>query len=356
VAWWDVCRQGTDCAAWNPTPGNGQRNDVSVPLPVGTTITSPVDGIILPQHPGGGFFSYYGRQDWGGEVDIASYLPDYGGVKNVNILHLDTITVRPGTTVKRGDVIGTSGGQTSGGHWPSNPRWSTGPHVGIGVHDMASWDAMRDPAILMRRLWSGVGGSVLPSQNQLQGSGIGDIPRTGPATGIPLTDTTSQTSSGDCGPQPDPSNYALKYTDPLFWKDLAAWELCRANKNVNPWEVIKAQFRVIFHFLDQPIRIFKFGAGLLLIIIAAGLFIAVPALEATGAATRQPGITAVGRALHAPSQKSAGRVAGGFAASSRQAARQRQARAPRGRQARPQAAPPAAPSVKPAPAPGGATP
>src|SRR5207248_205005 len=67
-------------------------------------------------------------QAWGGEVFEK---PDKGGPEEY-VFHLDQINVKPGQHVKAGQIIGLSGGQTSGGSHPTSPQYSTGPHIHFG--------------------------------------------------------------------------------------------------------------------------------------------------------------------------------------------------------------------------------
>lgn len=167
--WWDVCRPGSAnrpaaCGGVNlgghgdPASGNGYRQDYSVPLDVGTDVVSPVNGIILPKADTT-LKSLFGRQDWGGEVDILTLYPTYD--KNnptvVTLLHFDTLDkdVTPGLVVAAGDHLGTSGGQTSGGNWPSNPKDSSGPHVGAAIRPYGTWGGYWDPTRMMQDAWSG---------------------------------------------------------------------------------------------------------------------------------------------------------------------------------------------------------
>src|SRR5579859_2239277 len=211
MAWWDVCNNGTTCTPWNPggagapASAGGQRNDYSIPLPVGTPVTSPVSGIVLDNHTsGGGYYSAYGRQPWGGEVDVLTFLPQYGGLVVVNLLHMDTVRAKPWDRVRAGDVLGTSGGQTSGGTWPSSPQFSSGPHMGIGVHGVASWSDMRNPATLLQSLWAGHNLSSMPQPEQLQAAGLGALPQGQPIQGsgsiqvVPATPGQNGTTPGPC--------------------------------------------------------------------------------------------------------------------------------------------------------------
>lgn len=84
---------------------------------------------------------YAGRTCWntsctstsGGVVIINAFVPTLGE-ESTYYLHLDTISpeVFVGRTVNKGQYIGLSGGQTSGGNWPASPWWSEGPHIEIG--------------------------------------------------------------------------------------------------------------------------------------------------------------------------------------------------------------------------------
>lgn len=80
-------------------------------------------------------------QDWGGQVFLSQ---DDGGIEFH--YHLDDIVVRPGQHVAAGQLIGYSGGQTSGGKHPTKPQWSTGPHTHYGVRNPVT-----DPAQLVSR-------------------------------------------------------------------------------------------------------------------------------------------------------------------------------------------------------------
>jgi murein DD-endopeptidase MepM/ murein hydrolase activator NlpD len=65
----------------------------------------------------------------GGEVFIQ---PDAGGPQEYGF-HLDQVDVKAGQHVKAGDVVGYTGGQTAGGQHPTDPAWSTGPHLHFGL-------------------------------------------------------------------------------------------------------------------------------------------------------------------------------------------------------------------------------
>src|SRR5260221_1564124 len=66
---------------------------------------------------------------WGGEVFVQ---PDNKSVPEYYMYHLDTEVVHAGQHVAAGQELGLSGGQTSGGSHPAQPRYSTGPHTHVG--------------------------------------------------------------------------------------------------------------------------------------------------------------------------------------------------------------------------------
>jgi murein DD-endopeptidase MepM/ murein hydrolase activator NlpD len=70
-------------------------------------------------------------QPWGGQVFVETNVPGIGPIEEY-FYHFDEIDVSPGQTVARGQKLGLSGGQTSGGEHPTNPHYSTGPHTHVG--------------------------------------------------------------------------------------------------------------------------------------------------------------------------------------------------------------------------------
>lgn len=67
----------------------------------------------------------------GGVVIVISIVPGYGR-QSMYYLHLDSIDVFAGDVIKKGQILGLTGGQTSGGNWPTSPQFSSGPHIEIG--------------------------------------------------------------------------------------------------------------------------------------------------------------------------------------------------------------------------------
>lgn len=291
MPFWDALKteQGY---GWNPTPGAGQRNDYSIPLVQGTPIEAPVSGIVLPEHTNGsGDYSYYGRKDWGGEVDVLTFLPRYGGLVNVNVLHFDTINVQPGDVVLKGQtVLGTSGGQTSGGTMPSSPTYSTGPHIGIGVHAPDSWDRMYNPQPLISDLLAGKDTSSVPAHNQLQSGGLGWIPLSigigGTGTGGDTPQQQQQGGQDFKSTSSDCSQYAG--IDPRGW-------ICNLNLAIGNF------------FSSYGMRIVKVLLGLGLFSTGIVLFVA----GSLGGDIAAAGVTAAGMPEAAPFASAALRGRGG---------------------------------------------
>lgn len=84
---------------------------------------------------------YAGRTCWnvsctntsGGVVIIDAYIPHLG-LESSYYLHLDELAagLHKGQSIAKGEYIGLSGGQTTGGNWPVSPEWTAGPHLEIG--------------------------------------------------------------------------------------------------------------------------------------------------------------------------------------------------------------------------------
>lgn len=101
-------------------PGGGEYGE-DVATPFHTQITAPYGGTV--------FNASY--QPWGGEVGIQANVPGVGLV-NEYVQHLDQLSVQVGQTVSAGQLLGLSGGQTSGGSHPASPQYSSGPHTEVG--------------------------------------------------------------------------------------------------------------------------------------------------------------------------------------------------------------------------------
>lgn len=92
-------------------------------MPVDTPITAFKSGVIAQSD-----YAVWGGKPGGGEVFVK---PDDGS-DEYYFYHLDNINVKTGQHVSSGDVIGLSGGQNIGGKHPTDPAWSTGPHLHVG--------------------------------------------------------------------------------------------------------------------------------------------------------------------------------------------------------------------------------
>lgn len=238
MAWWDIAF-GDAGTPWSPP----DRYDYSVGLPVGTPVESPVNGIVLPDNGGGlsGLYSAFGQKPWGGEVDILSSLPSYpgrGGLAVVDVIHFDTLNVQPGDVVTQGSVIGTSGGQRSGGHWPSEPRYSTGPHIGVGVRSYSGFTPAWNPLTLLRNLLSGTPQSYVPTAQQLQQAGLSNVP---------INNVTESYRTSD----------ASASTSPYAGKLVGTFGGLPVNVSFNLFSGLDK----FFHWFADPLNIFKLLAG-----------------------------------------------------------------------------------------------
>lgn len=124
--WWEAT-----FFLWSPNSGV---TDAQIQVPYGTPITAPVNGVVIDAS----------RQPWGGQVNILTYVPGIGN-QVLSLIHFDSLNVQAGDIVHVGDLLGASGGQTSGGHWPvapHNPPWSTGPHIGLRLYDPNNFNNM----------------------------------------------------------------------------------------------------------------------------------------------------------------------------------------------------------------------
>jgi murein DD-endopeptidase MepM/ murein hydrolase activator NlpD len=96
---------------------------VDISTPQDTPITAFKSGVVKQED-----YAYWGGKAGGGEVFVQ---PDDGS-SEYYFYHLDNINVKTGQHVSAGDQVGLSGGQNSGGSHPTDPAWSTGPHLHVG--------------------------------------------------------------------------------------------------------------------------------------------------------------------------------------------------------------------------------
>lgn len=118
----------------------GIHDAIDIATPFHTEITAPFGGIVVEA----------GNTRWadgltsGGIVGIRTNVPGKGNTEEY-FLHLDELApgLAPGQLVMSGQTIGLSGGQNAGGHWPTSPKYSSGPHThwGFGA------PYLRDPGV-----------------------------------------------------------------------------------------------------------------------------------------------------------------------------------------------------------------
>jgi murein DD-endopeptidase MepM/ murein hydrolase activator NlpD len=127
---------------------NGEQG-VDLGTSYGTPITDILGGVVKAVNCAVG---------WRCEVDVAT---TYQGQQvTESFLHIDQPAVAAGQRLSPGDLVGLSGGQTSGGINNDDPNFSTGPHVEYDIFGGAAWQNPIDPTAVARGGPSGV--SQLP--------------------------------------------------------------------------------------------------------------------------------------------------------------------------------------------------
>ncbi len=244
--------------------GENGESGIDLGMATGTSITSLTAGTVLSA-------DYYGG---GGVVAVASSLASIG-TASVYYQHLDTIAVTVGQAVRVGDLIGTSGGQLTGGHHPSSDQFSTGPHIEVGIN--APYGA----------LWHPLGSSIDPMP------WLQDLVNNGPPTADALASTglggvSSAVQSASAGYNAAQLTFSLAeqaMDDALAFKSFAPgdqpWQLFMPSINVLGQQIGPSDGQrkaaqgeigsVVFHNIAAV-----FGRGLLvmfgLVIIIAFLF------------------------------------------------------------------------------------
>ena len=162
----------------------GDETGVDMGLPVGTPITSLTDGVVAGH-------GYYGG---GGVVSVASVIN--GQQTTVYYQHLDLIAanILDRVNIHVGDLLGWSGGQLSGGHHPSTPQYSSGPHIEVGRDAPyggiwgRQYQSNRDPLPWLQALQAANGGTssgggssgTINIPNPLTGSSSGSTDTSAP--------------------------------------------------------------------------------------------------------------------------------------------------------------------------------
>lgn len=118
MAWFDA----VITQQWSPPTEYG----VDLATPYDTPITSPFSGIVEIA----GLTKWNNGTTSGGLVSVRTAQGDE------YFLHLDSLAsnIASGAYVSSGQIIGYSGGQTSGGNWPTSRQNSTGPHTEYGLN------------------------------------------------------------------------------------------------------------------------------------------------------------------------------------------------------------------------------
>lgn len=121
-AWYQYTDWNNFAQPWGGNPINGD----DIAMPQGTPITAPFSGTVTNQY----------QDDSGGTTIVrADNSSQLGGIAYYYFCHFDTFnqSLHPGSHVNIGDMLGTSGGQNSGGTMNASPKWSTGPHIMFGL-------------------------------------------------------------------------------------------------------------------------------------------------------------------------------------------------------------------------------
>ncbi len=233
--------------------GSGE-NGIDVGMPTGTPVYAVAGGTVV----GHGYYA------GGGVVSVEQ---EKGMVWYYQHLDLAEPGIESGqvTQVQPGQLIGWSGGQLSGGRHPSSRKFSTGPHIEVGVN--APWGGIWGP-----KADKGPNVDPLPFLEAIAQSGGGGT------TGTPY-EPAAYFGSNDCS-QYNP-------VDPRGW-------LC----------ALTSRFQTLTMWLADPLRILKLGAGVALFGIAAlmvigslTLKVAPTGYELAATAAGQPEIAAGARAL-----------------------------------------------------------
>lgn len=237
--------------------GSGE-NGIDVSMPVGTPVYAVAGGPVV----GAG---YYGG---GGVVSVEETRGRVWYYQHLDLLRPD---IESGQTrnVQAGELVGWSGGQSTGGHHPSSLKFSNDghghgwPHIEVGIN--APWGGIWGP---MSEKSANV--DPLPILQAIAKSGG--------------SGSTGQPQSFGGSPFPSGQDIANGFLDG-----------------------IKSRFGVLWEWITDPLRIFKFVAGCALVLMAslitAHLITAEPraaVLEAAGAATGQPELVSAGNVSRKP--------------------------------------------------------
>lgn len=140
LIWPWATKDGVQPSINNPYHSNfeasrgGVQDGVGMDVPtIDTPITSLTSGVVVSADFGQNKAPAGADWNFGGYVIIRSQIPGIGQA-DVFYRHLDSISVQAGEKILVGQKIGLSGGQTTGGISPESPKYSTGPHIDIGIN------------------------------------------------------------------------------------------------------------------------------------------------------------------------------------------------------------------------------
>lgn len=167
---------------YEPNVADTPHYAIDIGLPFHTPVTAIKSGTVVQAD----YATWSGRPG-GGEIFIK---PDDGS-EEYYYYHFDDNEVVSGQHVQAGQLVGLSGGQNSGGDHPTDPMWSTGPHVHVGY-----FDKFINTPVGSRPFGPDIGPTIqamkltgLPS-----GGNIG-IPNAGPSSNSPVSITNGGLAS-----------------------------------------------------------------------------------------------------------------------------------------------------------------
>lgn len=221
----------------------GVQDGVGLAVPLDTPITSLTSGTVIAADFGQHVAPAGANWNYGGYILVRSQL-DGIGIADVFYRHMDTLAVKQGDSVLVGQLLGLSGGQTSGGVNPESSVFSTGPHLDIGLNPQTlpvrAVGPNRDPTPWLNQLLS----SGPPIRDRLHLIIGGHVPSGGPlgvlGTGLQKGVVLSDQLAGGTGPVADSFlsieediDFAMQFI-PIDWSNIAAgthwWDY------VLPWQ------------------------------------------------------------------------------------------------------------------------
>lgn len=150
---------------YDPNTWDTPHYAVDIGMPQDTPITALKSGTVVQSD-----YAVWGGKQGGGEEFIK---PDDGGPEYY-YYHLDQTMVSAGQHVSAGQEVGLSGGQNQGGSHPTDPTWSSGPHLHVGYFtNFTSTQVGSRP----------YGPDITPTINQLKAGGLPNTVASAPPQG-----------------------------------------------------------------------------------------------------------------------------------------------------------------------------